>query len=391
MLEPQPEIDHLQLVLKVAERCNIACTYCYFFFRGDQSYRDHSPVLAAKAAEQVGAFLRREIERYRIQRVTVALHGGEPLLMKKGRFRSLLEILRAACAGIRLDLTVQTNGMLIDEEWIDLFNAYSVRVGVSLDGPSQANDRYRVDKKGQGTHARAVEGLRRIVDAAKRGRALDPGVLCVMDPDADPVATYLHFVEELGVKHIDFLFPDDDHDSFDPARTGRFGAYLVKVFDTRLRRGDDHVRIRVLDHLLFLLQRCKASRAANRTAQRRVKVVTISSDATLGMDDIIRSVAPERFNALRPLGETSLKELFESDEGRVLEDAEANRPSACTPCLWRDICSGGVHVIHRHSRERSFDNPSIYCGDMKLILARMVQAMHAAGVSYEALAETLAD
>ncbi len=386
----QLEVDHLQVVLKVSERCNIACTYCYFFFRGDQSHKDHSAVLSAGSTAQVSAFLRREIDRHGIQRVTIALHGGEPLLMKRPRFRALLESLTQACDGVRLDLTVQTNAMLIDQDWIALFEDFSVRVGVSLDGPPEANDRARIDKKGRGTHARTVAGLRQVVDAAREGRAPEPGILCVMDPDADPEAAYRHFVDELGVRHIDFLFPDDDHDSFDPARSGRFGAYLVKIFETRLRRGDENVRIRALDHLQFLLNRDRTARALDRAAQRRVKVVTVSSDATLGMDDIIRSVAPERFHALHPVSQTSLEALFEGEEGHALAEAEAQLPSACSACLWRDVCGGGVHVIHRHSLDQRFDNPSIYCEDMKTVLGRMVQVMHAAGVPYDALAESLA-
>ncbi|MCR9129802.1 MAG: radical SAM protein [Alphaproteobacteria bacterium] len=386
----QLDVDHLQLVLKVSERCNIACTYCYFFFKSDQSYREHDAVLSAANVEDVGAFLQREIARHAIKRVTIALHGGEPLLMKRARFRALLESLTQACRTIRLDLTVQTNAMLIDDDWIELFGVFGVRVGVSLDGPPEANDRARIDKKGRGTHARSIAGLRQVVEAAREGRIPEPGILCVMDPGADPVAAYRHFVDDLGVRHLDFLFPDDDHDSFDRSRAGEFGAYLVKVFETRLRRGDKDVRIRVLDHLQFLLNRTPAARADDRAAQRRVKVATISSDATLGIDDIIRSVAPERFNAFRPVSRTSLEALFSGAEGHRLREAESRRPAACSDCLWRDVCGGGVHVIHRHSLARGFDNPSIYCEDIKIILGRMVQVMHAAGVSYDALLENLA-
>lgn len=384
------EIETLQLILKVSERCNIACTYRYFFFRGGQSYQAHAPVLTEVAQDHIFAFLEREIAANSVKRVSIALHGGEPLLMKKARFETLLEKLTRACAAAQLRLSVQTNGMLVDPDWIALFSRFRVQVGVSLDGPASVNDRSRIDKKGRGTHARSVAGLSLCVEAARAGKLDEPGVLCVMDPDADPVATYLHFVDELGVRNIDFLFPDEDHDSFDPDRSGRFGAYLCKILDTRLIRGDTHVHIRVLDHLQYLITRDRAARARNREAQRRVKVATLSSNATIGLDDILRSIAPGRFQALDHVTQTSLQNVFSGPEARQVDEAEANPPAKCSGCLWLDVCGGGLHAIHRHSAAGGFDNPSVYCEDIKAVLGRMVRIMHASGVPARTLGENLA-
>lgn len=383
------KIDSIEIVLKVSERCNIACTYCYFFFGADQSYREHAALLGEDSVEVICAFLRREIPTHELKTVSIALHGGEPLLMKKPRFLRLLEAISQACVGAELDLAVQTNAMLIDEEWIDIFSRFNVRASVSLDGPESINDRARLDKRGRGTHSRAVAGLKKLVAAAARGALPEPGLLCVIDPDADPRAVYEHFVDELGVRRIDFLLPDASHDSFDAEQSGLFGAFLIEIFSLWVSRGDEGVKIRVLDHLLFLLKRDRSARARNREARRRNKVVTISSDATIGFDDILRGAVAGMFDDLRPLSETSLLALFSSSKAQILDLAEHIPPQACRGCLWLDVCEGGDHITHRHSTKNGFDNPSVYCEDIMLLLGHLARALHAGGMSREKLLTNL--
>ena len=268
--------SHLQIVLKVSERCNIKCTYCYFFFGGDQSYKNHAAVIEDDSIEAVARFLEREIASEGIDRVSIALHGGEPLLMKKQRFARMLERLTRATASTKLTVSLQTNGMLIDDEWVDIFTQYQIQVGVSLDGPRRMNDVYRIDKRNAGTYDRSVEGLKRVQNASMAGWLPDPAILCVINVRNDPKAIFEHFVGELGVKKLDFLLPDENHEVFDRNTIGEYGKFLSTAFHLWVKENDPSISIRIFEHLVFLLKSNRAGRRKNKEAQRSVKVITVS-------------------------------------------------------------------------------------------------------------------
>ena len=83
--------------------------------------------------EDLGAFAARAARDQGLQAITLIFHGGEPLLMSRPRFAEIS----------------QANGVLVDADWIDLFERYRVSVGVSLDGARAANDQHRLDQKGR--------------------------------------------------------------------------------------------------------------------------------------------------------------------------------------------------------------------------------------------------
>ena len=85
--EPPDEVlQNLNVVIKITERCNLACDYCYFFFRGDNSHRSHPPLIRSGVVDDIGKFFSEGARRYGITKIKVALHGGEPLLLRKEAF-----------------------------------------------------------------------------------------------------------------------------------------------------------------------------------------------------------------------------------------------------------------------------------------------------------------
>jgi len=122
-------------------------------------------------------------------RVHVVLHGGEPLLAGPARLRRAAGALRSTLAGVcDLDLRIHTNGVLLDEEFCELFAECGIGVGVSIDGYRAANDRHRRYADGRSSYGqvlRAVDWLR-----TEGYRDLYAGLLCTIDVANDPVAVY---------------------------------------------------------------------------------------------------------------------------------------------------------------------------------------------------------
>src|SRR5450755_2697489 len=110
------QVPFREFVLKVASRCNLACDYCYVYAGPDQTWRFQptamSPAIAEAAARRIGEHTR----AHGLSRVRVGLHGGEPLLAGLATLENVITSVHAAMPrGTRTDLTVQTNGVLLDE------------------------------------------------------------------------------------------------------------------------------------------------------------------------------------------------------------------------------------------------------------------------------------
>ncbi len=109
---------------------------------------------------------------------TFCLHGGEPLLIGKKWFSSFIKLIsdfNATSRGVTVSIAVQTNGLLIDQEWIELFKSGSIGVSVSIDGPEIVHDYARVDSSNNGTHARVLSNIESI---SKNGIAV--GAIAVL-------------------------------------------------------------------------------------------------------------------------------------------------------------------------------------------------------------------
>jgi len=127
-------------ILKVVNRCNIDCDYCYVFNSVDQSWRTLPPRLSPATARRAAERIAEHARTRGIDSIDIVLHGGEPLLAGVEFTRDLLLVLRetlAKVAATRFEL--QTNATLVSPEWLDLFEAFDVKISVSLDGPGLMN------------------------------------------------------------------------------------------------------------------------------------------------------------------------------------------------------------------------------------------------------------
>jgi uncharacterized protein len=205
------------VTFKVAARCNLNCSYCYVFNKGDTSWRRRPARMSQEIFEAGIARLREACLRSGREQVSVTLHGGEPTLIGAGRARAFFAAARCGLEGVAdVRLVIQTNGTRLTREWVELFDEQRVDVGVSMDGPPTVHDRLRVDHRGRGSH-RAV---RRGVELLREG-GVPFAVLSVVNFDADPLDVHEHFWE-LGADRISYLMPHVTHDDIAEV-TARYG------------------------------------------------------------------------------------------------------------------------------------------------------------------------
>ena len=179
--------------------CNLDCTYCFFLSK-EALYPGSSFRMADDLLE---LYVRQLLEAHETPTVTIAWQGGEPTLMGIDFFRrSLALVERYRRPGQTVEHTIQTNGTQVDPAWCDLFREHGFLVGLSMDGPPDIHDRYRVDKGGGPTHHRVLAAARLMAE-----RGVNVNILCTVheaNQDRGP-EVYRYLRDEVGARHLQFI------------------------------------------------------------------------------------------------------------------------------------------------------------------------------------------
>ena len=201
------------------------------------------------------------LEKYVIQHIEASTdeviffswHGGEPLLAGIGFFRSVVELQKKYVPSGRKILNgIQTNGTLIDEEWCSFFADENFIVGISIDGPQNMHDNFRMTSAGKPSFTRALKGFRSL----KRSN-IETEILCVVNSDNvnHPLAVY-RFFKEFGVKYITFLPLVEQQTgsangvSAISVPSLAFGEFLCTVFDEWVEKDIGNVKIQIIEEAI---------------------------------------------------------------------------------------------------------------------------------------------
>ena len=166
-----PHAFHL-LAKPSGSTCNIDCSYCFFLSK-EALYPDQRQHMSDGTLE---TYIRQLLESHQAPKVQVAWQGGEPTLMQLAFFQRAVELVeRHRRPGQIIEHSIQTNGTLLDDDWCRFFKQHRFLVGLSVDGPRELHDRYRVDRLGHGTFSRVLQGWRHL-----RRHGVEFNILCTI-------------------------------------------------------------------------------------------------------------------------------------------------------------------------------------------------------------------
>jgi len=250
--------------------CNLDCKYCFFLSK-DALYPDDRMRMPDDVLE---TYIQQRLSKFDGSEVNIAWQGGEPTLMGLPFFRrAMVYVEKYRKPGQQILNTIQTNGLLLDDEWCAFLKEHNFLVGLSLDGPQEMHDAYRVDKRGGGSFhlvMRAWEMLRR--------HQVDFNILCTIHAaNADnPLEVYRFFRDELKAEFLQFipiverttaeLLPvanrgwgerpggerplykqDGDLVTDRSVRPEQFGRFLIAIFDEWVRHDVGKVFVQTFD------------------------------------------------------------------------------------------------------------------------------------------------
>ncbi|AEV81925.1 Fe-S oxidoreductase [Actinoplanes sp. SE50] len=344
------------VVLKVHQRCNLACDYCYVYTMADQSWQDRPRVMDRATWRLAARRMAEHADTHDLPEMRLVLHGGEPMLAGTALLDELIGDFRAVFpAGRRLEVLIQTNGTLLDEAAVAMFRRHRVRVGVSLDGAAESNDLRRRRPDGLGSSAAVDRGLRLLTGD------VFGGLLCTIDPATDPVAGYEALLR-YRPPAIDLLLPHANWETPPPASCA---GWLIAVFDRWYDAPRQETSIRLFEDVMALL--LGGSGRSEQIGLSPVAVVVIESDGAIELTDSLKSAYPGACATGRTIAADPLDAVLDHP-GVVARQIGADALSdACRACDLHRVCGAG-HYAHRYRAPGGFRNPSVYCADLAALI-----------------------
>lgn len=383
-------LHSLDLIVKVVEVCNLACTYCYYYFSGDDSWKSRPKTITPETVDRLLTWLDAAVDQVGLKHVSLTFHGGEPLLLSPQRFDAICRQVADTLGkkGVSLHLLVQTNGMLVNDRWIDLFSKHAVAVGVSIDGSQATHDSVRVDKRGQGSYKRVIAGLEQLIAAYNAGRIPRPGILAVLNPAVDYPRFYSE-MRHLGVLWMDFLMPQIDYQSPpDSSYVAGISKALCDLADSWLDEDDpDLVQVRIIKGYLSFFKLPSAS--ASRNVQGAAFVTGVNSIGELKVRDEIMATGWSRKFPQTTIERSSLFDFVRSPVFCGIAEAIDNIPRPCRSCDFVSICRGGK-LENRYSKDAGFDQKSVFCDGLKTFFKHLIERLQRDGYPEEILSARLA-
>jgi len=316
--------------------CNLDCRYCYYLDK-ESLYPETGPARMDDAL----------LETYVVQHMAAAgsreirfsWHGGEPTLLGVGYFRTIVALQKKhAPPGVRIFNALVTNGTLLDEEWARFLADERFAVGLSLDGPADLHDAYRVSRGRKPTHHLVMRGFELL-----RRHRVPCDILCVVhDRNVRHARRIYRFFKGIGATYVGFLPMVERRDDLPlgvsretvPARS--YGSFLITIFDEWVRNDIGRIMVQIFDEAARPLRGLEHSLCVFRERCGDVPVLEHNGD----LYSCDHFVEPEYL--LGNIRATPLASLLASPaQRRFGQDKWDRLPRYCLECPVLSMCNGG--------------------------------------------------
>ena len=329
--------------------CNLDCKYC-FYLEKESLY----PQVAkwAMRPEVLESYIRQYIETHDTPEVSFAWQGGEPTLLGLDYFRRVVELQKQYANGKRIANAFQTNGVLLNDAWAEFFHENQFLIGISVDGPRQLHDTYRVDKGGQPSFDRVMRGMEKL-----KQHNVDFNTLTTVHRAnvESPLEVY-RFLKECGSGYMQFIpiverisnqATGDGLHLVSPDFAGsaqvapwsvgprQFGRFLCAIFDEWVRQDVGRYYVQLFDVSLEMWAGMEASLCVFRPTCGAALAIEHCGDL-YSCDHFVYPA-----NRLGNIMESSLETLVTSEQQRQFGEAkESTLPKYCRECDVRFACNG---------------------------------------------------
>jgi uncharacterized protein len=322
-------------VKPVGSICNLACHYCYYLkkeklYPKGESFRMPDDILEEYVVQHINASPEPVIR--------FSWHGGEPTVLGLEYFRKIVALQnKHQLPHQRIANGMQTNGTLLDEDWCRFLSAEGFAVGLSLDGPQEMHDRYRVTKDQKPTFEQTMQGYKLL-----QKHRVYCDILCVVNSHnvQSPSQVY-QFFKQIKAPYVTFLpmvEPQADVERGVSQLTvpaDAWGNFLCTIFDEWRDQDIGRIKVQIFEEAARTAFNQEHSLCIFRPTCGDIPVVEHNGDF-YSCDHFV-----DAEHCLGNIRETPLVELLESPAQRAFGQAKLDTlPRYCQECEVRDMCNG---------------------------------------------------
>ena len=328
--------------------CNLDCTYCFYLekenlYINNKNWRMSDEVLRS--------YTKQYIEAQDVPVVTFAWQGGEPTLLGLDFFEKAVKLQKEFANGKRIENSFQTNGVLLNDEWCKFFKENNFLIGLSIDGPEDIHDKYRVYKGGQPSFSKVISGLKFLQKHQVEFNTLT----CVQkDNSYQPLKVY-NFLKDIGSQFMQFIpiverkaTNADEHlslvkPSYDKAaevtdwsvEPFQYGKFLTEIFDEWVRKDVGKYFVQIFDTSLEIWYSDHSSLCIFQETCGDAMAIEHNGD----IYSCDHFVYPE--NKLGNLMQESLDKIINSEQQTKFgNDKKDTLPQYCKDCEVKFACNG---------------------------------------------------
>jgi uncharacterized protein len=348
------------LVLQPTPFCNIDCDYCYLANR--LSTKKMQPAQAVDivdrlvASGSVGSDL------------SMVWHAGEPLVLASSYYEEIFSALAGRNYPFTIRHSFQTNGMLINDEWCNLFQKWSINVGVSVDGPASIHDAHRKDRKGNGTHAKVMEGIRTL----QRNAVPFHAIAVVTAESLLHPEEVIDFFLETGVDRVGFNIEELEGANKSSSVAGENVSNVRRFFEV-MAEGEERSRgkltIREFENARGAIKGSHTQDCPS--ADLRNEQTLPYAILTVAWDGAMTAFSPELIDAsskdygdfiLGNILRDPIADIFASPKFKQIAGAiDAGCKRCAETCQYFSVCGGGA-PSNKYFENGSFESTeTIYC------------------------------
>lgn len=343
------------MVKPAGSACNLGCTYCYYLDKA-KLYGGREPVMDDALLEE---YIRQYIEANDSAQVSFCWHGGEPLLLGVEWFRKAVALQRRHAGGKQIFNSLQTNGLLIDDEWCRFFAENGFLVGISIDGPRDIQDGFRRTRAGQPTFDSVMAAIRlmqrhgvefntlSVVSSRSEGRGLE---------------IYRFFRDEVGSRFMQFLPAANRQLPWAVSAEG-YGQFLIDVFDEWVRHDVGESYVQIFD--ATLAKWCGLPPGLCSINDTCCDSLTVEHNGDVYPCD--HFVGPEYL--LGNIRDMTLREIYDLPRRFAFSlDKRETLPAGCRSCRYCFCCFG-------ECPEHRVDGKNVLCEGLKAYFEHVEPAM----------------
>ncbi|MCK5851559.1 anaerobic sulfatase maturase [bacterium] len=335
--------------------CNLACKYCFYLekqhlFPDNEKYR--------MTDETLEIFIKNNIETNPAQEINFAWQGGEPTLMGIDFFKKAVELQKQYSDGRKISNAFQTNGIVFDDEWCEFLAENHFLVGISIDGPPEINDAFRVDREGKPT----TEIVLRSIEKMKKAGVTFNSLSCVNRLSGSKPLEVYNFLKSIGVDFMQFIpiverLPDEEAEKLgidlapppeldeEPeasevtkwsVQPRQYGNFLNSIFDEWVKKDVGKIFVQIFDVALSAWVGYPPSLCS--FAPKCGNALILEHNGDVYACDHFMYPKYKRGNIL----EQSLEEIvFSPEQIKFGNDKLDALPEFCLKCNVRFVCNGG--------------------------------------------------